>query len=163
MKVWFVLKWNKQTGLDLSNHIFHLSQMLQFKLVEVGFTGSTSCMSVRNVKRLCTWLHTWDGVEGSAVIMVGQKRHCLCLGPLRLSNTTQADSHTTADSHTLMSSHIDPLYWIWLQRIVLLIALHVNTIKYLTQNISKCKFKLCYNFSNDAEYVWQPGILINNC
>lgn len=27
---------------------------------------------------------TWDGVQGSAVIVVGQKRHCFRLGPLRL-------------------------------------------------------------------------------
>lgn len=44
-------------------------------------------------------LHTWDGVQRSAVIVVGQKCHCLCLGPLRLSNMTQTQSHFFENSY----------------------------------------------------------------
>lgn len=48
---------------------------------------------------LLTSVHTWDGVQSPAVIVVGQKRHCLRLGPLRLSQRTDQQLHTRRPQH----------------------------------------------------------------
>ena len=48
-------------------------------------------------KMLACRQHTWDGVQGSAVVMVGQKRHSLCLGPLGLSTTAYNNSISGQD------------------------------------------------------------------
>lgn len=57
----------------------------------------------QNVSQMYEWLltsvHTWDGVQSPAVIVVGQKRHCLRLGPLRLSQRTDQQLHTCRPQH----------------------------------------------------------------
>lgn len=38
--------------------------------------------------------HTWDGVQGSTVIVVGQECHRFCLGPLRLKHKPPVTKNT---------------------------------------------------------------------
>lgn len=53
-------------------------------------------LPLKLLRIIAVGLLTWDGIQRSAVVVIGQKCHSFSLGPLRLSNTTQTYSHTKA-------------------------------------------------------------------
>lgn len=54
-------------------------------------TEKTFKMLFSKSEHVCILLRTWDGIEGPAVIMVGQKCDCFCLRPLRLKSRIQSN------------------------------------------------------------------------